>query len=375
MLFQISLDQMGCSMKVFIQRTFLFFLFGNGIAFADSVPDEAVILAKILASRQSIQRGHVEVESVYTNLGKGEPAFHKKWNIRFEGDTKRHSDITQGGVTTVLCLDCYAERTELYYTTRPPTAPDTTMALVFYDGYGQPSADRIVPNPRWFGCLSDSIENAEFYLSPLEIYGSKPDRIAEYPKVVPDIRENVDCWKVDWQFAFRHQGMSKNVPCTIWVDKSDTSRILRVETRFESDEILYIDGVDSESEKYQNKIWFPTKLTYRRTENGKISESQDTLIKVVSLNEPLPPDTFSPKGIDFLKPGTPVMWALERDRPVEKTELIWDGNNVVARGTFELDKIMEESVRVKPINMFFMLLGIALILFGIGRILWKKYAS
>jgi hypothetical protein len=35
--------------------------------------------------------------------------------------------------------------------------------------------------------------------------------------------------------------------------------------------------------------------------------------------------------------------------------------------------MMAESVRFKPINLFFMLLGVALILFGIGSMLWKKY--
>ena len=365
-------------MRVILRWCFLLFLLfqlGSGGVFADSVPDGAAILAKILESRQSIQQGHVEVETVYTNHGAGEPALRREWNIWFEGDTKRRSDVTQGGNTEAVCLDCYAERTELYYTTRPPSGPNTTMTLVFYDGYGEPSSDRTVPNPRWFGCLPDAIKNAEFYLSPLEIYGSKPDKSTEYPKIVSDMRANVDCWKVDWKFVFRHQGMSTNVPCAIWVDKSDVSHILRVESHFEADGVLYVDGVDSESEKYQNKIWFPTKLTYRRTEDGKVTESQDTQIRVVSLNEPLQPDTFSPKGIDFLKPGTPVSWNLERDRPAEKVELVWNGREVVARGTFEMDKVMAESVRFKPINMFLMLLGIAMILFGIGWELWKRYGK
>jgi hypothetical protein len=334
-----------------------------------------VILTRILESRQSIQRGHVEVETVYTNIGRREPALHREWSIWFDGDTKRRSDVTQGGITEAVCLDCYVERTELYYTTQPPIDPDTTMALSFYDGYGESSPDRTVPNPRWFGCLPDTMKNAEFYLSPLEVFGSSLHKTTGYPKVTSDKRENVDCWKVDWKFDHSYNGMSTTVPCTVWVEKSDISHILRVESRFESDGIVYVDGVDSESEEYQNKILFPTKLTYRRTENGKVTASQDVQIKVISLNEPLPPDTFSPKGISILKPGTPVSWAMERDRPEEKGELVWDGNNVVARGTFELDKAMKESTRFKPLSVFFMLLGVALILFGIGMKLWKKYGT
>jgi len=358
-------------MKFCIRWAFLLFLFGGTGVFADSPPDGMMILTKILESRQSIQRGHVEVETTYRDAVT--PSIHKKWSIWFEGDTKRRSDVTRGDNTEVVCLDCYAERTELYYTTQPPPDPNGKMALVFYDGYGEPSSDMIVPNPRWFGCLPDSIQNAEFYLSPLEIYGYRLGMSVEYPKVVFDVRGNVDCWKVDWTFVFRHQGMTVNVPCTIWVDKSDESRVLRVETRFESDGILYIDGVDSETEKYKGKIWYPVKLAYRRTEDGNVTASQDTHIKVISLNEPLPENTFSPKGISFLKPGTPVSWAMERDRPVEKGELVWDGKEVTAMGTFEFEKMRRESMRFKPINMFFILLGIALILFGIGWKLWKRY--
>jgi len=362
-------------MKIVVRWAFLFFLLSSGSAFAGSIPDGIAILAKILESRQSIQKGHVEIETIYTNLGKGEAALHKEWNILFEGDIKRRSDVTQGGNTEVVCLDCYAERTELYYTTQPPPDPNGKMALSFYDGYGESSPDRTVPNPRWFGCLPDSIKNAELYLFPLEIYGSRSDKTSEYPKVISDIRENVDCWKVDWKFDFRYEGMSTSVPCTIWVDKSDWSRVIRVESQFESDGILYIDGVDSESEKYKSKIWFPSKLMYKRTENGKVTESQEVQIKVISLNEPLPENTFSPKGISFLKPGTPVSWAMERDRPVPKGQLVWNGNEVVAMGEYELASVMAESVRSKPNNMFFILLGVALILFGIGMKLWKKYGT
>jgi hypothetical protein len=364
-------------MKILWRLMFLlwvcFALVCNGIIFADTIPDGISILTKIRETRQLILSGHVEIKT--SSSGRQFRDFRKEWTIWFDGDNKRRSDVIQSENTTVMCLDCYAEQTDLHYTTLPPTDPNTTMALVFYDGYSDASLNRSVPDPRWFGCLVLEIENSQYHLSPLEIYDSSLNKPAEHPTVVSDICKNVDCWKVDWRFDYSYNGMSTTVPCTLWVDKSDTSHILRVESRFESNGILYIDGVDSESEKYQNKIWFPTKLTYQRTENGKITASQNTQINVLSLNEPLPPDTFSPKGISFLKPGTPVSWAMERDRPVEKGELVWDGNNVVSRGTFEIDKIIAESTRFKPINIFFMLLGVALILFGIGMKLWKKYGT
>jgi hypothetical protein len=365
-------------MSIVSRWTILLFLslqLGSDNVCADSVPDGMAILAKILESRQSIQRGHVEIETVYE--GNNTPdAIRKKWSIWFDGNEKRRSEVAHGGNTEVVCLDCYAERTELYYTTRTPTDPDTIMALAFYDGYGKSSPDRTVPNPRWFGCLPDSIKNAEFYLSAPEIYGSRPENTAEYPKVVSDVQANVDCWKVSFVLEqHTSDAVPDRLPYTIWVDKSDISRLLRAESRVEAGEILYINGVDSESEKYQNKIWFPKKLTYKRTEDGKVTESQDVQIKVFSLNEPLPKNTFSPQGISIVKPGTPVEWALDRDRPVLKGPLVWDGNEVVAEGEFELNQIMAKSIGLKPISIFFILLGVALILFGIGWTLWKRYGN
>ena len=365
-------------MKTFQFRWAIFllslYMSGSG-AFADSIPDGATILAKVLEARQSIQGGHVEVKT--SSSGRGYQDFRKEWNIWCEGDTKKRSEVVQGANTTAVCLDCYAERTELYYTTQPLTNdPDTTMALVFYDGYGNTSPTQSVPNPRWFGCLATGIEGAEFLLSPLEIYGSKAGKYTKYPAVESDVQANVDCWKVSFTLEQHTSNVVPDMlPYTIWVDKSDTSRLLRVESRVEVGGNLYINSVDSESEKYQNKIWFPTKLTYKRTVNGTVVASQEAQVKVISLNEPLHEDTFSPKGISFLKPGTPVAWAMERDRPAPKEQLVWNGKEVVAEGTFELEKVMAESVRFKPINLFLMLVGIALILFGIGLHLWKKYGT
>jgi hypothetical protein len=127
--------------------------------------------------------------------------------------------------------------------------------------------------------------------------------------------------------------------------------------------------VEVKTEKFRGNLWFPTTMYYKRTENTETTCNVKTTIKVISLNEPLPPNTFSPKGIGILKPDTPVAWHLDRNRPMEG-ELVWNGNEIVA--VDEFGKMMRESTRFSSFNIFLILLGAAMICFGIGLKLVKK---
>ena len=339
-----------------------FCVFCSGVNRADSIPSGTGIFTKIMESRQLIQSGHIVFDSTYSDANF---TVHKKWNIWFD-KSKIRSEVIRDGIIEAICFDCYGKQTRLYYTTQPPPDPSGKIGLTFYDGYEKPSPMLYIPDPRWFGCLTLTIEAGQ-YQFPAEMYGLKPEGYTEPPKVVSDTVADVDCWRID----YRPPGITSY---SVWVDKSDESRVLRAESRFDVVEggkkVYYIDRVDSETEKYQDKIWFPQKLTYKRTENGEVTMTAEARIKIHALNDPLPPDTFSPKGISFLKPDTPVAWHLDRDRPVPSGELVWDGNEVVALDEFA--KMMRESRRLGPANYFFMLLGIALILIGLGMKLRKK---
>ncbi|MDR3109476.1 MAG: hypothetical protein LBU65_07300 [Planctomycetaceae bacterium] len=336
-------------------------IFGGVMGYADSIPNGMDVLNTIMKSRGAIQRGYVEVETTYKDVRT--PAVHKKWNIWFDGN-KMRSEVTRNGNTDVRCLDCYSKQTLFYYTTQSPPSPsDGKMALTFFDGYARPSPSDYIPVPKWFGCTSLTIEASQ-YQFPLEMYGSKPDKYTKLPKVTSDVVANVDCWKVDYE-------LPGAISYSVWVDKLDQRRVLSTESRFEAEEngkkVLFIDRVDSETENYQDKIWFPVKLVYKRTENGKVTCDAETRIKIHSLNKPLPSDTFSPKGVSFLMPDTPVAWHLDRDRPVAEGELVWNGNEVVAA-----NELLREPTRLRPFNIFLMLLGIALICIGLGMKFWKK---
>jgi hypothetical protein len=136
-----------------------------------------------------------------------------------------------------------------------------------------------------------------------------------------------------------------------------------------SDDVRFVDRVLTEGTLYDGNIWFPKKLNYIRTENGTKTRSAETTIEVISLNKPLPPDTFSPKTI--VKPNTPVAWHLDRDRPSPEDQLVWDGEKVVP--VDKLSQMMNNAPEFGALRIALILVGIALILLGIGLKLRKRY--
>jgi hypothetical protein len=347
---------------------FTWFCISCEYVFAETVPHARDILAIVMTSRQLIQSGEIEIDSSYNDASGYKSSKH--WKVYFDGSKKR-SDVQFGnnidnstnGHTDVICVNCYSKNTIFYYTTQPPPNSNGKMALCFYDGSGKSNISFYIPEPKWFGYTSFTLESS-IYQNPHELYGSNINLYKFVPDVYSDNSLGIDSWRID----FKYTEVSLATLYSLWIDKSDASRVICAESRFNLDEegnkILFIDRVESETEKFKNKIWFPTKLKYRRTENGKVTMSSDTAIKVISLNEPLPPNIFSPKGVDFLKPGTPVMWALGRDKPAEGN-LEWDGEKIVPIET-KGKVVAEPSGSNIKVRIFFVLFGIAMIFIGVG---------
>jgi hypothetical protein len=333
--------------------------------------DAVSVLMNIAQAREMIKSGHVSVEEM-SNVVENKNAVQSQWDIFFDG-SKLRADKKRGNSTETICLDCYSKYTRLYYSSAKPALPEMQNALTFYDGYGEPAIRFAIPNPRWIGYVPDSFLGT-INTDPVLIYKFDYKKHTYSTRLSPDTFGGQECWKI----TFPSPLSSGQSVFTIWVDKNTSERIFRAECHLPAQEaatgIDYLERTDVQGEMVQGKYWFPTQVSHQRFENDKMTRSSITKIIVHSLNTPLPSDTFSPKSI--VKPDTPVAWHVGRDRPVAtRGKLVWDGNNVVARGTFELDKAMKESTRFKPLSVFFMLLGVALILFGIGMKLWKKYGT
>jgi hypothetical protein len=324
---------------------------------AESVPQASDIFANVIKSRQLILSGEIEIDSSY-NLANIPDPILKRWRISFDA-SKIRTNINYDNKMTTVCLDCYSKKTWFFYSDQTYSNTNVQSGLIFYDVNNDPPHAYYIPDPRWFGYLTFPIELSATYQKPLEMYCLNLDRYTEQPQVSQETVLGIDCWKVDYK-------LSGITSYSLWISKSDQNRVVCAESRFveESEKVLFIDRMESETEKIKGEFWFPVKLKYRRTENGKITEDYEATIKIISLNEPLPPNTFSPKGVDFLKPETPVIWALDRDKPAEGN-LEWDGEKIVPIET-KGKVVAEPSGSNIKFRIFFVLLGIAMIFIGVG---------
>jgi hypothetical protein len=324
----------------------------------ETVPDAYDLFEDIKKSVQTIHSGQVRIENSYIE-GNLEP-IETQWTISFDKD-KNRADVVRNGYKDYLCYNCYGNMTRLFYTTMPPLVGK--MALVFTDGHDPEKGRNLdyIPDPRWFSFIPMSMASSQYY-SPSEMYDTSAKRRQE--EVLPVKSEKlsvIDCWRVDYAMGI--------VKHSIWLNKLNHYHVVCVENRYVSEDVQFVDRVLTEGALYDGNIWFPRKLNYKRTENGIVTCSAETTIEVISLNKPLPPDTFSPKTI--VKPNTPVAWHLNRDRPFPEGELAWDGEKIVVVDGFS--QLINKAPEFGTVRIALILAGLALIFLGIGLKLRKRY--
>jgi hypothetical protein len=339
---------------LFVEMTVSFLAFAEN----EVAPSPASVLKKIADARRSLKSGHIAVE-IKTQIT-GKPSISSQFEIYFDGAKFR---LNRGN--EVVCLDCYSKYTRYHYTaTKADNNSNMKNALTFYDGYDTPGPRMQIADPRWTGSIATSfLQLAVQNPAPL-IYDYDYEKNGLSMEVTADDISGIKCWKVTFPSPLNP---ARTSIVTIWVDQVVWERILRVEVHLS--EGNYLERVEIQ-EVHENG-WFPAKIFYQRFVNGKLERKIDELFHIHPFNDELPPNTFSPKGIVFLEAGTPVEWNLDRDKPVEGDSLEWDGEKVVA--VDEFGKMMQkEPKRIHPTNLFFILLGIALISLAIGIELLKK---
>jgi hypothetical protein len=328
----------------------------------ETVPSAYDLFEDIKKSVQAIHLGQVRIENSYVE-GNLEP-IETQWTISFDKD-KNRADVVRNGYKDYLCYNCYDNMTRLFYTTMPSSFGK--MSLVFTDAYNPENGLHLdyIPDPRWFGFIPMSLASSQYYF-PSKMYDTSAKRQqSEILPVKTETVSGIECWRVDYTMAI----FSDIVDHSIWLNKLNHYHVVCVENRFVSDDVRFVDRVLTEGHLYDGNIWFPKKLNYIRTENEIKTCSAETTIEVISLNKPLPPDTFSPKTI--VKPNTPVAWHLDRDRPFPGSELVWDGEKVVP--VDKLSQMMNNAPEFGALRIALILVGIALILLGIGLKLRKRY--
>ncbi|MDR2170870.1 MAG: hypothetical protein LBP59_12070 [Planctomycetaceae bacterium] len=318
---------------------FCFSVVNCGISICEeSAPSADDIFSSIIKSRQSIQSGEIDVASYYSDKDNDDEtdAYFGKDKIYFDGSKIR---LNTDDNNLVVCVD-HSKKTGFYYNNVINSGGygsgiGSYNALTFENlennnnNNNNPKISaRATKYINWIGYLPGTISDSPYW-NPLEFYDLKSDKYEATPRVYSESILDIDCWRVDVKFRENNDVLWVR---SVWVDKSDVSRVICVERCLQREagdrKLLQVERLESKTEKFKNSIWFPTKLKYKQRMNKKITQNYEATIKVISLNEPLAADLFSPKGISFLKPDTPVNWRLDRDRPAEG-ELKWDGEKIV----------------------------------------------
>jgi hypothetical protein len=96
--------------------------------------------------------------------------------------------------------------------------------------------------------------------------------------------------------------------------------------------VQYVDQVQSSYSEHSGE-WLPETCVYKRFIDGKENMHEEIHVTVMSINQPLPPETFELSGIPELRAGTSVNWVSSDHAPPGRPgTLVWDGSRIVPRG-------------------------------------------
>jgi hypothetical protein len=136
------------------------------------------------------------------------------------------------------------------------------------------------------------------------------------------------------------KGTWKNKPCYIVIFNTDKSQIrywavpemdysvASIESKFplnklENPSIHYRIKTEYQKDS-KTGIWFPKQIGCKGLRNGKSYMQENSAIKLISLNEPIDPEVFTPKGMGVYVGNT------VRDKDLKsQARLMWDGEQVV----------------------------------------------
>ncbi len=282
---------------------------------------DATPFGHLISVRRAIAAGHVVLsidgrQLIFDDTGQTtlEKRYTETVEIWFDGN-KLRGDRTpsSSGKTIVSCFGCAGEGTHVYYDNTVSPQGGKTALSVTADHTINPPKDS-VPDPRWLGVCPAPLRlttflDAEHILSSSRRHGTEN---------LEDGRVRV-CWENDeggrYDVRLRH----------------DPPGIEHIILTYEHDGQAYVETLTVNNKVYtiaSKTFLYPERIQFQQTVDGdmRIEES----VQVVSADFRAPdPTVFSLSRIPGLEPGTPVHWALPRDRPVPDAPLEWDGTDIV----------------------------------------------
>ncbi len=301
-----------------------------GLAGAVPAADISPIELKALKARRVIQRGQVELESTYRKVY--ESGDERTWFdhrvVYFDGASIRNDQLKEYEPDRAKLhgkhyrsVSCFNGKEHISYSDE--ILPNGhTIALTLRPRESVDSKLHLGVDPRLIGMVPDTTANLVHHT--LESVLGRPDR---RETSVEEVALDGDRCKLV-QYT-RKDGLRAR----IWICPHKDFSVVKMQLEDTTSQPHYLDTISVSVSRHQpSGLWFPTGHTYTRFVRGKLTREQRAAIKVVSLNEPLPEDTFTLAGI-----GVPAGQRVHRvpEPPGARAEY-WDGENIVpleAEGT------------------------------------------
>jgi len=285
---------------------------------------------KALEARRAVQRGQIELEGTYWKSYKS--GDQKTWLYRrviyFDGARLRIDDFEEYDPHRAKLhgkyyrsVRCFNQKEHISYSDQILPNGHTIALTLRPAGSTDPSVELQI-DPRVIGMVPDTTANLAHHT--LETVVGRPDR---QETSVEEVVLNGDrCTLVRYT---RNDGLIAR----IWICPAKNFSVVKMQVEASASEAQYVDTVECSVGKYQpSGVWFPERCTYTRLVGGKPTREERAKIKVVSLNQALPENTFTLAGIG-IPPGKRVYRVPE---PPGTRGEYWDGEKIVpleAEGT------------------------------------------
>ena len=256
--------------------------------------DAAQIQRQILAYRNLLQRGHLIYHQTYYVKGERAPRYDRTTEIWFDGK-KIRNDIwlryeADGPVIRIVhAFNCEKDGHAFDFPGMH-LVTDQHVALNLHKITRYPRGENpaYVTDPRVFGLVPDNIPNLARYT--LNTWVGKSDQ--------RDVAQK----RVKWNAMDASEisySTSKGTAVRMWIVPEYGPSIRRLELRAAGPEgAPYVWTLECD---YDNKLalWYPSQCTYNHLINGKPEEREVTKVDVVSLNQPVDPNTLTLAGMDL----------------------------------------------------------------------------
>lgn len=248
---------------------------------------------QLMLHRSSIGSGVLKVESRYTREGQTREidytVIFDETGTRISETEAYRGEWMRGDVFSTTYVFTKDKRVLRYCDKKSPNGGKIVASI-------RPRTEDMLLNhvdPRLIGMIPSSFGNLTHY-SMNTIFGTVDWKIedTEFMKLKDD-----DCLYV------RYAQTQGDTVAEFWIDLDRDANVLRA--IITAPDNACVESIDCELGRVDNFGWFPSKVVYRRIENGRTVATEDARIRVEHFNKTVSPDWFTLKGI-----GAPDGWSV-----------------------------------------------------------------